>query len=61
MQAACNAGVPEDLDCSNEKPSLSLDRPWFSKPARTTLTLAGTEYLRHILSTGISILNPDSD
>jgi AcrR family transcriptional regulator len=50
MQAACNPGGPRDPDSSNEKPSLPLNRPWFSKPARTALTLAGTEYLRHILS-----------
>lgn len=50
MQAACNPGGPRDPDSGNENPSLPLDRPWFPKPARTALTLAGTEYLRHILS-----------
>ncbi len=50
MQAACNRGGPEDLEDSDGKPSLPLDRPWFTKPARAALTLAGSEYLQHILS-----------
>jgi AcrR family transcriptional regulator len=50
MQAACDPGGPRDPDGRNKNPSLPLDRPWFSKSARTALTLAGTEYLRYILS-----------
>ncbi len=50
MQAACSPGRSEHLDSSGQEPHQPLERPWFSKPPRTALTMAGTEYLQHILS-----------
>lgn len=52
MQAACSRdGGVEGLDDAQEERVLPLERPWFSKPARTALLMAGVEYLQHVLST----------
>jgi AcrR family transcriptional regulator len=51
MQAACSqdSGI-EELDDAQKERGPALERPWFSKPPRTGLVMAGAEYLEHALS-----------
>src|ERR1700681_1120502 len=50
MQAACGPGGLEELDGGGQERAPSPERPWFSKPPRTALAMAGVEYLQHALS-----------
>jgi AcrR family transcriptional regulator len=49
MHAACTPGGFDALEGEDQQAS-SPDRPWFSKPPRTALVMAGVEYLQHALS-----------
>ena len=50
MQAACNPEAFDHVRGEWRKQADEPDRPWFSKPPRTALAAAGTEYLQHVLS-----------
>jgi len=50
MQAACSPGGFEELKGKKQDQPPLLERPWFSKPPRTALVMAGVEYLQHALS-----------
>ena len=50
MQAACSPGGFEELKGKKQDRAPLLERPWFSKPPRTALVMAGVEYLQHALS-----------
>jgi len=51
MQAACRQdGGFDGLVDEPEEREPSLERPWFSKPPRAALVMAGVEYLQHVLS-----------
>jgi AcrR family transcriptional regulator len=50
MQAACSPGGFEGPDGGEQEQAPSPERPWFSKPPRTALAMAGVEYLQHALS-----------
>jgi AcrR family transcriptional regulator len=50
MQAACSPGGFEELKGKKQDQAPLLERPWFSKPPRTALVMAGVEYLQHALS-----------
>ena len=48
MQAAC-ANVPEESGTASSGKTADA-RPWFDKPPRAALPMAGMSYLRHLLS-----------
>jgi len=48
MQAAC-ANAPQGIHSSSPEAGAKM-YPWFDKPPRTALAMAGADYLRHILS-----------
>ena len=50
MQAACSPDGFDELKGKKQDPAPLLERPWFSKPPRTALVMAGIEYLQHTLS-----------
>ncbi len=50
MYAACNPSTFDELSGEEQKKTVELEEPWFSKPPRTGLVLAGIEYLQHALS-----------
>ena len=50
MQAACSPSGFEELKGKKQDQAPLLERPWFSKPPRTALVMAGVEYLQHALS-----------
>jgi AcrR family transcriptional regulator len=50
MQAACSPGGFEELKGKKQEQAPLVERPWFSKPPRTALVMAGVEYLQHALS-----------
>jgi AcrR family transcriptional regulator len=50
MQAACSREGVEGPDGEGQEQAPSPERPWFSKPPRIALAMAGVEYLQHALS-----------
>lgn len=50
MQAACSPGGFEELKGKEQDQARLLERPWFVKPPRIALFMAGVEYLQHALS-----------
>jgi len=50
MQAACNPEAFDEVSGQWNEQEDEPDRPWFSKPPRSALVLAGIEYLQHVLS-----------
>jgi TetR/AcrR family transcriptional repressor of mexJK operon len=50
MQAACSPRGLEELDGKEDDQESPPERPWFSKPPRRALPMAGIEYLQHALS-----------
>jgi TetR/AcrR family transcriptional repressor of mexJK operon len=51
MRAACNPSAFDELSGEEqEKTVVPPEEPWFSKPPRTALAMAGIEYLEHALS-----------
>jgi TetR/AcrR family transcriptional repressor of mexJK operon len=50
MRAACNPGAFDELSGEEQEQTVEPEKPWFSKPPRTALVMAGIEYLQHALS-----------
>lgn len=50
MYAACNPSAFDKLSGEEQEKTVELEEPWFSKPPRAALVLAGIEYLQHALS-----------
>src|SRR5258708_12083440 len=50
MQAACRPCGFEELKGKKQDQAPLLEGPWFSKPPRPALVMAGVEYLQHALS-----------
>ena len=50
MQAACDPASFDELSGEKQEKTAESEKPWFSKPPRTALVLAGVEYLQHALS-----------
>ena len=50
MRAACDPSTFDELSGEAQVKSKELVEPWFSKPPRTALLMAGIQYLEHALS-----------
>jgi TetR/AcrR family transcriptional repressor of mexJK operon len=50
MRAACNPSAFDELSGEEQEKAKQAEQPWFSKPPRTALLMAGVEYLQHVLS-----------
>jgi TetR/AcrR family transcriptional repressor of mexJK operon len=50
MHAACDPSAFDELSGNEQEETAESEKPWFSKPPRTALVLAGIEYLEHALS-----------
>jgi TetR/AcrR family transcriptional repressor of mexJK operon len=50
MQAACNPAAFDELQGKEPVHTVESEKPWFSKPPRIALVMAGIEYLEHALS-----------
>jgi TetR/AcrR family transcriptional repressor of mexJK operon len=50
MRAACNPSAFDELSGEAQEKTKDPVEPWFSKPPRTALIMAGIEYLEHTLS-----------
>jgi AcrR family transcriptional regulator len=50
MRAACNPSAFDESSGEEQETPKDSGEPWFSKPPRTALLMAGIEYLEHTLS-----------
>jgi TetR/AcrR family transcriptional repressor of mexJK operon len=50
MRAACDPSAFDELSGEEQGRAKEAEQPWFSKPPRTALVMAGIEYLQHVLS-----------
>jgi len=50
MQTACNPDTLNNPQTDDGFDGVLAERPWFSKPPRVALAIAGMDYLRHALS-----------
>lgn len=50
MRAACDPSAFDELSGEAREKTKDAEEPWFSKPPRSALLMAGIEYLEHTLS-----------